>query len=239
MSDDLTPWSRLQPAPGEVGAWVGEQAGEWGTPGGVTTTSFEAYAVLPNGTEHASLSFAVAEALRRVLRGWTADGEPCVQALWNGYGEMGGGFRLVREPRSLLRRVAQRVAFPGRPRLPDVITEDMLGEPIPMLFSEEALDDSRFEAPHRIYHAFHATLDDLAPRPWNADDHSEQSPTIFWPQARTWLVASEIDLAVTFVGGPATLIEQVVADPALFARPIDVDASIDPTWDLDYPFNQD
>ena len=40
----------------------------------------------------------------------------------------------------------------------------------------------------------------------------EQTPNLWWPEDRLWCVASEIDLAWTYVGGPTGLIENVIAD---------------------------
>lgn len=39
-----------------------------------------------------------------------------------------------------------------------------------------------------------------------------ESPNLIWPSDRRWLVASEIDLDSTFVGGSTELIETLLAD---------------------------
>jgi hypothetical protein len=46
-----------------------------------------------------------------------------------------------------------------------------------------------------------------------------QTPSLWWPADRTWCVASEVDLCWTYVGGPAQLIDELLADPALEALP--------------------
>jgi hypothetical protein len=42
---------------------------------------------------------------------------------------------------------------------------------------------------------------------------------LWWPDDRAWCVATEIDLAWTYVGGPAALIGDVLANPHLEAQP--------------------
>lgn len=46
-----------------------------------------------------------------------------------------------------------------------------------------------------------------------------QTPNLWWPADRAWCVASEIDLCWSYVGGPAQLIEELIADPRLEALP--------------------
>lgn len=53
-----------------------------------------------------------------------------------------------------------------------------------------------------------------------------QSPSLFWPSDRSWCVATEIDLDSTLVGGPADLVDAVLAAPDLEAWPIGVDDSL-------------
>ena len=54
-----------------------------------------------------------------------------------------------------------------------------------------------------------------------------QSPNIWWPEDRTWCVATEIDFMWTFVGGSEECIEKVLACPDLEALPISLDARVD------------
>src|SRR5262249_60618897 len=39
-----------------------------------------------------------------------------------------------------------------------------------------------------------------------------QAANLWWPADRAWCVASEVDLAWSYVGGPAGLVEPVLAD---------------------------
>ena len=45
----------------------------------------------------------------------------------------------------------------------------------------------------------------------------DQSVNMWWPHDRAWFVSTEIDYAWTYLGGPARLIEDVLADPRLEA----------------------
>jgi hypothetical protein len=45
----------------------------------------------------------------------------------------------------------------------------------------------------------------------------DDGPNLWWPDDRSWCVASEIDLPYTYVGGSTKLIEDILADPPLEA----------------------
>jgi hypothetical protein len=47
----------------------------------------------------------------------------------------------------------------------------------------------------------------------------EDGPNLWWPDDRSWCVASEIDFPYTYVGGPKELIEEILAHPLLEALP--------------------
>jgi hypothetical protein len=67
--------------------------------------------------------------------------------------------------------------------------------------------------------------------PWN-----DQSPNLWWPEDRAWIVATEVDYAWTYVGGSQKLIDNVVSDDLLEAMPIHLDDL--PFWTGD-PVNVD
>ena len=48
------------------------------------------------------------------------------------------------------------------------------------------------------------------PGPW---------PSLWWPPDRSWCVATHVDFAWTYVGGPVPLIQAILADPRLEAYP--------------------
>ncbi len=60
-----------------------------------------------------------------------------------------------------------------------------------------------------------------------------QSASIWWAADRSWFVASEIDLAVTYVGASRDIIDRLLEDPRLETTPSSSDASIMrrvPSW---------
>jgi hypothetical protein len=60
---------------------------------------------------------------------------------------------------------------------------------------------------------------------------SYQTANLWWPSDRAWCVASEIDLAWTYVGGPAGLIERLLADGRLEVLPAGPDDPLTRTED--------
>jgi hypothetical protein len=73
------------------------------------------------------------------------------------------------------------------------------------------LDDQGVTArvihPERAYLLAGGPVADAVPA-WD-----EQSPNLWWPEDRAWLVVSEIDFAWTYVGGSSGLIGDLLAEP--------------------------
>ncbi len=82
---------------------------------------------------------------------------------------------------------------------------------------------ARVELPHRGYLLFTGSVRDAAG--W------EDGPNLWWPDDRTWCVASEIDFGYTYVGGSSKLIKDVLAHPELEALPAELGDGI--TYDSD------
>jgi hypothetical protein len=59
----------------------------------------------------------------------------------------------------------------------------------------------------------------------------QDGPNLWWPDDRTWCVASEIDLPYTYVGGPKNLIDEILRSAELEAVPSEVGDGI--TYDSD------
>lgn len=81
-------------------------------------------------------------------------------------------------------------------------------------------DGPRVELPGRKYALF---VGPLAALPSLLDAQRDHSPNLWWPDDRAWCVATEIDLAWTYVGGSAALISDVLASPRLEAQPASAD----------------
>jgi hypothetical protein len=80
------------------------------------------------------------------------------------------------------------------------------------------------ELPNRSYGLFEGTLAsvtsiDIAHR------RVGQPPNLWWPGDRSWIVASEIDLPWTYVGGSKGLIDRVLADPRMESLAVEPDDS--------------
>jgi hypothetical protein len=76
-------------------------------------------------------------------------------------------------------------------------------------------DGPRVELPGRNYVLFAGPL---AALPSLMDAQDDHSPNLWWPNDRAWCVATEIDLAWTYVGGAVALINDVLASPRLEAQ---------------------
>jgi hypothetical protein len=143
------------------------------------------------------------EALRglcEVLQRHTPDASRCWFAVWEGWGELTGASTVV------------TFASPGPP------------PPIRRAPSQWQLDlrAPRFEAPDRAYYLFSGPVDDaLRIGSWpTADWFLPRSPNLFWPDDRSWCVASEIDFDSTLVGGSSDLVAEVLRRDDLEAWPI-------------------
>jgi hypothetical protein len=56
-----------------------------------------------------------------------------------------------------------------------------------------------------------------------------QSPTVWWPNDRSWCVATDIDGFSTYIGGTQECIDALIIDPRLEVLPVNVDQEIDPS----------
>jgi hypothetical protein len=72
------------------------------------------------------------------------------------------------------------------------------------------------ELPHRRYHVFAGPIDG-ARTSLSAVGFGHLSANLWWPADQAWCVATEIDFAWTYVGGPSSTIQAVIADPRLEA----------------------
>lgn len=81
-------------------------------------------------------------------------------------------------------------------------------------------DSPRLRLPGRDYILLRGPLE-AATRPlWEIVDHGwgrYQSPNLWWPDDRAWVVGTEIDFAWTYVGGTAECVEAIVRNERLEA----------------------
>jgi hypothetical protein len=70
--------------------------------------------------------------------------------------------------------------------------------------------------PNRAYHVFAGPLA-AASTSYSSIPFSHQSANLWWPADRAWCVATEVDFAWTYVGGPRSCIQALLTDPRLDA----------------------
>jgi hypothetical protein len=79
--------------------------------------------------------------------------------------------------------------------------------------------------PGRDYVLLSAALP-MAARPLWSDDlggSGDQSPSLWWPDDRAWVVATEVDFAWTYVGGTTPLIDTLRRDSGIRTRIVQPD----------------
>jgi hypothetical protein len=145
------------------------------------------------GPREGRLYLPDAEALAETLRSFTASPEACFFGLWDGYGFNGVP-------------LAPRGSPPAAP-LPDPISEKIRQGPLLRL-------------PNRDYLLYTGPVEAITA---SADMGYGQTANLAWPADRAWCVASEIDLAWTYVGGSEALVERILADERIEALPADPD----------------
>ena len=79
----------------------------------------------------------------------------------------------------------------------------------------------------RAYFLMCGALDDVEPLYGSA---GLQSPALWWPQSRSWLVSTEVDAFSTYIGGSTSLIEGLLESQEIEAVPSGIAAPLD--WGL-------
>lgn len=60
----------------------------------------------------------------------------------------------------------------------------------------------------------------------------EQSANLWWPEDRSWCVATEIDFNTTYAGGTESLVDDLLAASALEVMRAEISGGV--TWDSDH-----
>jgi hypothetical protein len=141
-----------------------------------------------------------AAALAGILRAWTTTPERCWFCVWDGYG-WDGGVALTASDDAL------------GDDAPDYGAPGVEPDPVPAAVR----DGGRVELPHREYLLYRGPVEAALATVGLGDE--DQVANLWWPQDRAWCVATEIDLAWTYVGGSAGLIAALLADPRIEALP--------------------
>lgn len=112
---------------------------------------------------------------------------------------------------------------------------------LPPAFPAEVLSGPRVRLPERDYLLLEGPLASITEIGWrvgeltasalsgvelDVSEFSPQPPSLFWPDDRSWCVASEIDLDSTYVGGSSAAIADLLHDERLEAWPAALDDPI-------------
>ncbi|MGI6878992.1 hypothetical protein [Microbacterium sp. gxy059] len=202
------------------------------------------------GPEEGRLEPETLAAVARRLIAHTETPDAGFAAIWEGWGDLLGarkpghpsdahfGFAPEGSP-------ARYAQDPRHESLLGKILHDPFWRPFrrqrwhPGVLSDEVSRGPRLELPgrgHVLFRAAPAEWTDPAWAdrvPWARPGWAEQaeSPSLIWPEDRAWILASEIDLDSTIVGGSADLIRALVDAPDIEAHEIAPDADL--TWDGD------
>ncbi|HTW03486.1 MAG TPA: hypothetical protein VMF87_24505 [Streptosporangiaceae bacterium] len=155
------------------------------------------------GPHRGSLYPPDAVILAGILRGWTTTPQQCWFGVWDGYGWDGEYLTASDETAA---------AEPVRGRRPDPVPGDVRR-------------GSRVRLPNRDYLLHRGPVEAALNSVGLGGEH--QVANLWWPQDRSWFVATEIDLAWTYVGGPAGLIGQLLAETRIEALPAAPDGELD------------
>lgn len=94
------------------------------------------------------------------------------------------------------------------------------------LYALEGYDEESYphvEMPGREYLLLRGSMDLVS----QIGRDGGNDPSIWWPDDRTWCVATEIDLDSTFVGGTAECIARLMDEPALEVMPASLEDRVD------------
>jgi hypothetical protein len=130
--------------------------------------------------------------LAELLRPRTSTPERCWFGLWDGF-----GWENV------------------HPLVPSHKRSEALPDPVP----EWVRNGPRVQLPYRDYFLYAGPVEAAMASLSLAD--MGQTPNLWWPDDRSWFVASGIDLAWTYVGGAAATIDSLVSDDRIEAIAVD------------------
>lgn len=216
MTDDLARAGARWDDDPSAGEWILPLLGEFGpTLGHAVPQGYAAYAVVPliRDEEDGLDPDGASERLRvllDMLAPWT--GEQQVHGtLWEGWASLydrGGGVRssgtavgLAWDPDGP-QPTAEELAEARR-----AAEEDLLARLVARPSAE------RLRLPHRDYHVWTGT-----PRSVTALHDAVELPSHVWPEDRSWFLGMPIYTAEVALGGPAGLVDAVLAEERLEAR---------------------
>lgn len=145
----------------------------------------------------------------------TSTPDRCLFCLWDGFGFLNGGSAYLTRARWGLRGLLQRHAMRREARRRSQEAQALLA-PIPRVRIHPSPDG---RGALREYLLLWGALRSLAS--FTSGSTHSQSPNIWWPEDRAWVVATEIDDCTTYVGASRACIDDLLASSALEAVPSD------------------
>ncbi len=144
--------------------------------------------------------------LTRYLTAATSTPDVVWLLVWSGYG-VGVLFERTGEPRRVLGALRRRVARCRRQPADQ-------GRGSAMEISPSLAGSGRTYILHR------GMIDDTVA----TEQHGPHAtpPSFWWPQDHAWFVSTDIDVPSTYVGGPASLVDALLADNVLEVFPADL-----------------
>lgn len=142
--------------------------------------------------------------LVEILAPHTGTADNCWFCLWIGWGWLSGGPSVA------------------------VLRSDGSDTPVPASFGSDVLQGPQVRLPGREYLLFNGPLRAAVGAGWEPEPgfRVPQSPNLFWPDDRSWCVATEIDFDSTLVGGSGSLIDDILSSDRLDAWPVSLTDSL-------------
>jgi hypothetical protein len=150
-----------------------------------------------------SIPQSILRSLVEFLPRWMVSGERCWFAMWDGNGTWWKG---AHGPLTVDGRTDPRLE-----RIDDERDRVLRSTPT-------------MPGPSRAYFLMRGLLLSVVPL---FDAAGSQSPNLWWPQSRKWLISTEVDAYSSYVGGSAGMISELVASPEFEALPTSLGAPLD------------
>ncbi|KZM36115.1 hypothetical protein [Oerskovia enterophila] len=239
MPDDVAHLPDLSPPFGGVawdddasaGDWIRPRLGEWGTVGSCVPSGYAAYARIPDMPAWAEEEEGIGslylgrsdesgpeqmDLLIDALAPFTGD-QLCHFALWTGYGWLYDHAARPEDSTSfaLLSFGIDDVGEGDAPGSSFALAQAQAEARVRALRAAHQVERPAapmLELPHRAYHLWHGPLAQAA-----AFASLHQSPTLWWPQDRSWFVCTELDTVATDLGGSEELVAALLEVPGLRA----------------------
>jgi hypothetical protein len=198
---------------GEVDAASDATAGQWiaevlhpfaAGVGSIVPPGFADYVEVRHETE-GSPPTALLASLASAGVDHTSTPDRCWFAIWDGYGWFNGSADYgTRARRTAIGRALARRHIRALQRRHDAQRQRLRAE---------AAAIPRLQLPQRSYYLLVGPVS-CASRlhAQSVPITSSQAPNLWWPDDRAWCVASEIDLPVSYIGGPTEFIDRVLRD---------------------------